>query len=74
MNVVVAGRVCRSSDDVVPDVVGCVVWVVWVALGFVVPVDVWAATLDAAASVNAAAITNRFLNIRTASKTSTTGP
>jgi hypothetical protein len=40
--------------------------VVWV---LVVPVDDWAAALDATASVNAAAITKRFLNIRTASKT-----
>jgi hypothetical protein len=74
MKVVVAGRVW-TSPDVVAVVVGCVVdvvvpVVVWV---FVVPVDDWAAALDATASVNAAAITKRFLNIRTASKTSTAG-
>jgi len=73
MKVVVAGRVWRSPDVVLDEVVcvDVVVWVVWV---LVVPVDVWAATLDATASVNAAAITTRFLNIRTASKTSTAGP
>src|SRR5258706_12093980 len=68
MNVVVAGRVWTSPDDVL--VLDVVVW------GFVVPLelDVWAAALDATASVNAAAITKRFLNIRTASKPSTAGP
>src|SRR6185436_1549882 len=66
MNVVVAGRVCMSSDDVVV-VRDVVVWVVWVAWVFAVPVDVWAAAVDATASVNATAIINRFLNIRTAS-------
>jgi hypothetical protein len=73
MNVVVAGRVCMSSDAVVV-VRDVVVWVVWVAWVFAVPVDVWAAALDTTASVNATAIINRFLNIRTASKTSTAGP
>ena len=67
MKVVVAGRV---SLDTFADA-GCVldvvvpVVVLWV---LAVPVDDWAAALDATANVNAAAITKRFLNIRTASK------
>jgi hypothetical protein len=74
MKVVVAGRVWTSLDDVpdvVEDVVCVVDFLVPVVVWVLVPVDDWAAALDAAASVNAAAITKRFLNIRTASKTTT---
>jgi hypothetical protein len=73
MKVVVAGRVSAVSDDIpFPDDVvwaGCAVCVDWLVCVGVVPVDVWAAALDATASVNAAANMIRFLNIRTASKT-----
>jgi hypothetical protein len=69
MKVVVAGRVCSLDTFAVAgwvlDVVAVPVVVVWV---LAVPVDDWAEALDATASVNAAAITKRFLNIRTASK------